>query len=94
MQSAAITPPFLSVEITEGRAAVSVQISGELDRYTEPRLANMAEITGGTPYGATTLAGIDGSRQPSENELAVARFQGRHVAQVTNALIAGRTTMG
>jgi hypothetical protein len=36
--------------------------------YTEPRLANMAEITGGTPYGTTTLAGIDGLRQPTENE--------------------------
>jgi NAD(P)H dehydrogenase (quinone) len=62
--------------------------------YTEQRLLNMAEITGGTPYGATTLAGIDGSRQPSENELAIARFQGRHVAQITNALIAGRKTRG
>jgi NAD(P)H dehydrogenase (quinone) len=61
--------------------------------YTEQRLANMAEITGGTPYGATTLAGIDGSRQPSENELAIARFQGRHVTQITNALIAGRKAM-
>jgi NAD(P)H dehydrogenase (quinone) len=60
--------------------------------YTEPRLTNMAEISGGTPYGATTLAGIDGSRQPSENELAIARFQGRHVAQIANALIAGRKT--
>jgi NAD(P)H:quinone oxidoreductase type IV len=57
--------------------------------YTEQRLLNMAEITGGTPYGATTLAGIDGSRQPSENELGIARFQGRHVAQITNALVAG-----
>jgi NAD(P)H:quinone oxidoreductase type IV len=57
--------------------------------YTEQRLVNMAEITGGTPYGATTLAGIDGSRQPSENELGIARFQGRHVTQITNALIAG-----
>ena len=54
----------------------------------------MAEITGGTPYGATTLAGIDGSRQPSENELALARFQGRHVTQITNALIAGRKALG
>jgi NAD(P)H dehydrogenase (quinone) len=54
----------------------------------------MAEITGGTPYGATTLTGIDGTRQPSENELAIARFQGRNVAQITNALIAGRKTMG
>jgi NAD(P)H dehydrogenase (quinone) len=62
--------------------------------YTEQRLLNMAEIIGGTPYGATTLAGIDGSRQPSENELAIARFQGRHVAQITDALIAGRKTMG
>ena len=62
--------------------------------YTEQRLANMAEITGGTPYGATTLAGIDGSRQPSENELAIARFQGRHVTQITNALTAGRKTVG
>jgi NAD(P)H dehydrogenase (quinone) len=58
--------------------------------YAEQRLANMAEISGGTPYGATTLAGIDGSRQPSENERAIARFQGRHVAQITNALSAGR----
>lgn len=61
--------------------------------YTEQRLLNMAEITGGTPYGATTLAGIDGSRRPSENELAIARFQGRHVAQITKALVAGRKTM-
>jgi len=40
------------------------------------------EVTGGSPYGATTLAGGDGSRRPSENELAAARFQGRHVAEV------------
>jgi multimeric flavodoxin WrbA len=58
--------------------------------YTEQRLLNMTEITGGTPYDATTLAGIDGSRQPSENELAIARFQGRHVAQISNAPVAGR----
>jgi NAD(P)H dehydrogenase (quinone) len=62
--------------------------------YAEQRLANMAEISGGTPYGATTLAGIDGSRQPSENERAIARFQGRHVAQITKALIAGRKAIG
>lgn len=60
--------------------------------YAEQRLLNMGEITGGTPYGATTLAGTDGSRQPSKNELAIARFQGRHVAQITKALIAGRAT--
>jgi NAD(P)H:quinone oxidoreductase type IV len=62
--------------------------------YTEQRLLNMAEITVGTPYGATTLAGIDGSRQPSENELGIARFQGRHVAQITKALAAGRKAIG
>lgn len=54
--------------------------------YSEQRLLNMAEITGGTPYGASTLAAADGSRQPSENELAIARFQGRHVAQIAARL--------
>ena len=44
------------------------------------------EITGGSPYGATTIAGGDGSRQPSENELAGARFQGKHVAEVAAKL--------
>ena len=54
--------------------------------YSESRLMNMDEITGGTPYGASTLAGTDGSRQPSENELAIARFQGRHVARIAGKL--------
>jgi len=58
--------------------------------YTEARLMNMDEITGGTPYGASTLAGTDGSRLPTENELAIARFQGRHVAEITAALVRGR----
>jgi len=44
------------------------------------------EITGGSPYGATTIAGGDGSRQPSQNELEGARFQGRHIAEITNKL--------
>lgn len=44
------------------------------------------EVTGGSPYGASTLTGGDGSRQPSENELAGARFQGEHIAQVANKL--------
>ncbi len=39
------------------------------------------EVTGGTPYGATTIAAADGSRQPTENELAGARFQGKLVAE-------------
>jgi NAD(P)H dehydrogenase (quinone) len=46
------------------------------------------EITGGSPYGASTIAGTDGSRQPSENELAGARFQGKHVAEVAAKLAA------
>lgn len=46
------------------------------------------EITGGSPYGASTIADGDGSRQPSENELAGARFQGRHVAGIANKLTA------
>jgi len=54
--------------------------------YTVQELLNMEEITGGTPYGATTLAGADGSRRPTENELAIARFQGRHVAQIAQKL--------
>jgi NAD(P)H dehydrogenase (quinone) len=56
--------------------------------YSEQRLMNMDEITGGTPYGATTLAKPDGSRQPSENELAIARFQGEHVAKISAKLAA------
>ena len=44
------------------------------------------EITGGSPYGATTIAAGDGSRQPSESELAGARFQGKHVAEVAAKL--------
>lgn len=56
--------------------------------YSCPELTNMNEITGGTPYGASTLAGADGSRKPSENELAIARFQGKHVAGIAKKLSA------
>jgi NAD(P)H dehydrogenase (quinone) len=56
--------------------------------YSEPRLMEMNEITGGTPYGASTLTKPDGSRQPSENELAIARFQGAHVARIAAKLAA------
>lgn len=45
------------------------------------------EITGGSPYGASTIAGPDGSRMPSENELEAARFQGRHVATIASRLL-------
>jgi len=46
------------------------------------------EITGGSPYGASTIAGPDGSRRPSENELAAARYQGRHLAAIAAKLAA------
>ena len=54
--------------------------------YSEARLTEMGEISGGSPYGASTLTKGDGSRQPSENELAIARFQGKHVAEVASRL--------
>lgn len=57
--------------------------------YSEPRLLAMNELTGGTPYGASTITAGDGSRLPSENELAIARFQGRHVAEIARRLKAG-----
>ena len=44
------------------------------------------EITGGSPYGASTIAGAKGDRMPSENELAAARFQGKHVATIAGKL--------
>ena len=46
----------------------------------------MSEITGGSPYGASTMAAGDGSRQPTENELAGARYQGEHVARIASKL--------
>jgi len=50
--------------------------------YSQKGLTNMDAIHGGTPYGATTIAGGDGSRQPSEVELEIARYQGKHVAEI------------
>lgn len=54
--------------------------------YAAQELLNMKEITGGTPYGATTITDARGERQPSENELAIARFQGKHVAEIAKKL--------
>jgi len=54
--------------------------------YTEPELTNMKEITGGSPYGAGTLAGPDGSRTPTDNELRIVRAQGRRVAEIAQRL--------
>ncbi|MFP3978930.1 MULTISPECIES: NAD(P)H:quinone oxidoreductase [Marinobacter] len=50
--------------------------------YTTPALFDISQVGGGTPYGASTIAGGDGSRQPDERELGIARHQGEHVAQI------------
>lgn len=49
--------------------------------YSHPNLGDISEVQGGTPYGATTISGGDGSRQPSEKELEIARHQGELVAK-------------
>ncbi len=54
--------------------------------YTYQGLLGVEEVAGGTPYGASTLTGGDGSRQPSANELGAARFQGAHVARIAAKL--------
>jgi len=54
--------------------------------YSETRQLTTGEISGGSPYGASTIAAGDGSRMPSENELAMAKFQGRHVATIARKL--------
>ena len=54
--------------------------------YSWEGQSNMDEITGGSPYGATTITKSDGSRMPSANELDGARYQGRHIAEITKKL--------
>ncbi|WP_367871283.1 NAD(P)H:quinone oxidoreductase [Luteolibacter sp. Populi] len=54
--------------------------------YSAPELTDISEVRGGSPYGAGTIAGADGSRQPSEKELSLARFQGKHVAGIAARL--------
>jgi NAD(P)H:quinone oxidoreductase type IV len=56
--------------------------------YSETRQNTLSEITADSPYGASTIAGSGpDTRLPSENELAIARFQGRHVAEITKRLV-------
>ena len=54
--------------------------------YSEQRQMGLDEIKGGSPYGASTIAGGQGERQPSEQELGMAAFQGRHVATIAKKL--------
>lgn len=56
--------------------------------YSYQGQMGVKEIVGGSPYGASTIADGDGSRQPTENDLAGARYQGRHVAEIANKLAA------
>ena len=54
--------------------------------YSAPELTDISELRGGSPYGAATYAGPDGSRRPSDKELSLARFQGKHVAEIARKL--------
>ncbi len=54
--------------------------------YSAPELGDISEVRGGSPYGAGTIAGATGERQPSEKEKSLARFQGKHVATLTAKL--------
>ena len=54
--------------------------------YSFQEQMGVEEVKGGSPYGATTISAGDGSRQPSEKELGMARFQGRHVATIAKKL--------
>ena len=56
--------------------------------YAAPELADISEVKGGSPYGAATIAGGDGSRQPTDKELSLAEFQGAHVARIATKLAA------
>lgn len=61
--------------------------------YSAKALADISEVKGGSPLGAGTLAGSDGKRQPSDIELELARFQGRHVATLSKELKRGRQSI-
>ncbi|NNU44751.1 NAD(P)H:quinone oxidoreductase [Ramlibacter montanisoli] len=54
--------------------------------YSEQRQMGLEEIKGGSPYGASTIAGAQGERMPSEQELGMAQFQGKHVAGIAKKL--------
>ncbi|KAI9313068.1 NAD(P)H:quinone oxidoreductase, type IV [Dichotomocladium elegans] len=58
--------------------------------FTNPLLSNNAKVIGGSPYGAGTIAGGDGSRQPIEEELSIARSQGEHFGRVVSTFLQGK----
>ncbi|TPG74672.1 NAD(P)H:quinone oxidoreductase [Pseudomonas arsenicoxydans] len=57
--------------------------------YSDPALFDVSQVGGGTPYGASTIAGGDGSRQPDSRELGIAEHQGEYVAKITSKLFKG-----
>jgi NAD(P)H dehydrogenase (quinone) len=59
--------------------------------YSFQGQTGVEQVKGGSPYGASTIAGVDGKRMPSAIELEAARYQGRHVAEITRALVSGRS---
>jgi len=77
---------FQTTLLHHGMAVVGVP-------YFEDRLNEMEEISGGTPYGATTVAGATGERNPTENELGIAKTQGAHVAQTALKLSTEEATV-
>ena len=70
---------FLTVLLHHGMIVVGIP-------YSHRGLTEMEEITGGSPYGSSTLAGVDGSRKVSNNEHEIAKFQGAHIAKITKLL--------
>jgi multimeric flavodoxin WrbA len=71
---------------SEGQGASPERGDGRHGRDGD--VTRLDEITGGSPYGASTIAGGKGERMPSENELAAARYQGRHATQIAKKLSA------
>lgn len=61
--------------------------------YSAEGLTDLSEVRGGSPLGAGTIAGADGSREPSDLELELARFQGRHVATISAQVVTGRRSL-
>src|ERR1043165_2147730 len=77
---------FHTVLLHHGMAVVGLP-------YACAEQMGVEEVKGGSPYGATTIAGADGSRLPSEKELGMARWQGEHVAKIAAKLRAGETAI-
>lgn len=77
---------FHTVLLHHGMAVVGLPYSCQEQMGVE-------EVKGGSPYGASTIAGGDGSRQPSQKELGMARFQGEHVARIAARLKAGESVL-